>query len=99
MSDINSLKQYYAGIKYIFENYKPEYNDYIINNNVNIEFEKYMITNFNSTYFKVLDYSYVKNFCNDKDKYPDCGETTARNLINLICFDIKNNKFDISILE
>ena len=31
--------------------------------------------------------------------YPDCGEITARNLINLICFDPETGKFNIKILQ
>jgi hypothetical protein len=47
--------------------------------------------------FKVLDYEKSYNLCHPKFTFPDCGETTARNLINLICFH--DNKFDIEILE
>ena len=35
----------------------------------------------------------------EKDlKYPDCGEVTARNLINLICFDPSSGLFNCEIL-
>ena len=48
--------------------------------------------------FKIFNQEQSKNFCeNGKKTYPDCGEVTARNLINLICF--KENKFDIGILQ
>ena len=41
--------------------------------------------------------SKTNNFCNDNGTFPDCGETTARKFINLIC--LNENKFDNSILE
>ncbi len=47
--------------------------------------------------FKVIDYEKSYNLCNPKFTFPDCGETTARNLINLICFH--ENKFNIEILK
>jgi len=48
--------------------------------------------------FKIFNQEWAKDFCgNGKKTYPDCGEVTARNLINLICF--KENKFDIGILQ
>ena len=34
--------------------------------------------------FPILNQEWALNFCNDT-KYPDCGEVTARNLINFIC--------------
>jgi len=47
--------------------------------------------------FKVIDYEKSYNLCYPKFTFPDCGETTARNLINLICFH--ENKFNIEILK
>jgi hypothetical protein len=47
--------------------------------------------------FIIFDQEKSSNFCYPKFVYPDCGETTARNLINLICFN--DNKFDIEILK
>jgi hypothetical protein len=47
--------------------------------------------------FKIFDQEKSSNLCSPKFTYSDCGETTARNLINLICF--KDNKFDIKILK
>jgi hypothetical protein len=47
--------------------------------------------------FKIFDQEKSNNLCSPKFTYSDCGETTARNLINLICFN--DNKFDIKILK
>jgi hypothetical protein len=52
--------------------------------------------------FSLYPYAHTKHFCeqneqNEKSTYPDCGETAARNIINILCFD--GNKFDIEILK
>jgi hypothetical protein len=48
--------------------------------------------------FKIYNQEWAKNFCTINDTYPDCGETTARNLINLICFNGKH-VLDIQMLS
>jgi hypothetical protein len=64
--------------------------------------------------FKIFNTEQAKNFCPDIKKkgadtiifpftfpftFPDCGEVTARNLINLICWDENKKKFDIRLLK
>jgi hypothetical protein len=48
--------------------------------------------------FKIYNQEWAQNFCIDKEKqtYPDCGEITALNLINLLIFN--GSVFDISLL-
>ena len=62
-------------------------------------FEK-IIFNILKKPFNIYNQEWAKNFCdkksNKKSTYPDCGEVTARNLLNLICFD--GEKFDIELL-
>jgi len=41
--------------------------------------------------FKIYNQEQSNAFCDSKKEYPDCGETTIRNLINLICF--KDNHY------
>jgi hypothetical protein len=49
--------------------------------------------------FIIYSQEWSNNFCSTalKPTYPDCGEVTARNLINLLCFN--GDKFDINILQ
>ena len=47
--------------------------------------------------FKIYNQEQSDTFCEEKSRYPDCGETTVRNIINLICF--KDNYFNITILR
>ena len=70
-------------------------NNLTINNN----FEKTILKITNKS-FNIYNQEWSKHFCNIKNNkplYPDCGEVTARNLINLMCFDGIN--IDISQLE
>jgi hypothetical protein len=46
--------------------------------------------------FNVYTYYRSKGFYSNHE-YPDCGETTSRNLINLFCY--KSNAFDTEILK
>ena len=95
MININSLNEYYDGIKEVFNKLKQEYNEYIITDDKIILkdhlFENDMIKYFSSDTFNIFTYGKTKSFC-DNYMYPDCGETTIRNLINLIC--LKDNKFN-----
>ena len=62
-----------------------------------LNFEK-IIFKITNKPFKIFNQEHAEDFCdNSEETYPDCGEVTARNLINLICFN--ENKFDIGILE
>jgi len=99
------IKEYYNGINEVFEIFK----EYELSNKcepITIDtpilsykdntFES-IVYNINKQPFTVLGQEWSKNFCILNDTYPDCGEVTARNLINLLCFN--NVKFDIQILE
>ena len=99
------ITQYYNGIYTIF----CIYNSYNTNKTLldGINQNKYNDTNsfeniiYQITYkpFKVYGQEQSSNFCNEGGTYPDCYETTARNLINLICFDDNNKYFDIEKLR
>lgn len=50
--------------------------------------------------FITYNEEYSRDFCTNREaKFPDCGETVARNLINLLCFDTSNKQFNVSLLE
>jgi hypothetical protein len=51
--------------------------------------------------FHKYEMQYPQHFCppGKGNTYPDCGEITARNLINLICFDHEIKEFNIEILR
>jgi hypothetical protein len=100
------IKEYYKGINEVFSiinpYLSPEKPYELINTDIiklddtdsfeNIVFE---IT---KEPFKVYGQEKSKNFCHTSTStYPDCGEITARNLLNLICFS--HDKFDIDILK
>jgi hypothetical protein len=106
----NGIQQYYKGINEVFTiaNQYP-YNDDSPRNYQKINLEENVITEKPSfeeiviqiiqDEFKIISYHTAQHFCHDenaKNNYSDCGETTLRNFINLICYN--NNKFDIDIL-
>ena len=77
----------------------PKYNIIDTNNiNINNDFEK-KILEITNKQFKIYHQGYSKNFCNDtvSNTYRDCGEVTARNLINLMCFN--GTTIDITQLQ
>ena len=100
--DMDGIKQYYEGINDIFKDVKIQAID------VEAGYKKYEEQKYEENSFediigklvkrdiKVINYEYAKTFCdeNGKNTYPDCVETTMRNLINLLCFD--GVKFDIT---
>jgi hypothetical protein len=102
------IEEYYIGINEVFgiiNKYLPEDKRYLL---INIDKKKSSNSDTNSfeqivyeiTYesFKIYNQEWAKNFCSSgKNTYPDCGEVTARNLINLLCWDEK--KFDIKLIE
>ena len=47
---------------------------------------------------KLFEQQYSKTICSGKN-YPDCGETTLRNFINILIYNEKANNFDIEILK
>jgi hypothetical protein len=62
---------------------------------VDNKFEENIINLLNKP-FNVYEQEQSKSFCNDIT-YSDCGESTCRNLINLICYN--GNTFDIDELK
>ncbi len=91
----NGIKEYYDGIQEIFNlleiplELKPQSKPN--------SYEKQVISIINKNKFKIFNQEYANNFCKTPSKYPDCGETTALNLINLLCWNEKT--FDISKLK
>ena len=100
------ISEYYDGINEVFciINKYLSYDKHL----VYIDINKHSLTAFDSFEkivlsitdkpFKIYNQEWPKNFC-DKGQltYPDCGEVTARNLINLICFN--RNTFNVDILD
>ena len=98
----NGIADYYKGIKEVFD---------LLSNikGINIpplvlqrqektnSFEEIVVKTIQQE-FKIYNQEWAQNFCNDKikDKYPDCGEITALNLINLLIFN--DFVFNITLL-
>ena len=108
----DGIKEYYYGINDVFnivKNYDNRFPTVIIPDNFTTEkFEKYNIgetPSFEMILYKILgsntfinfNQEYSKNFCTVDSTYPDCGETTARNLLNLLSEN--GNRFNIDILS
>ncbi len=96
----DGIKKYYDGINEVFS----IMNKYLPVKYTLVDFTTVLPSNFEKIIvellkkpFKIYNQEWSNNFCPVVDAYSDCGETTARNLINLICFD--DNKFDIDILK
>ena len=89
------------------DNFELSDNLFIINNNLRQKIDK-LTHNISSTPIVTptneiktltpLDIVCERNNIDEK-KYPDCGETTRRKLINLICFDTKTRYFNLQILQ
>jgi hypothetical protein len=102
----DGIKQYYNGINDVFtilnkylgpDKQLPYCNRSLKKSNTDESFER-IVFNIINEKFKIYNQEWAKNFCQNGDKtYPDCGETTARNLINLISFN--GNEFSIDILN
>jgi len=101
--DDRGLSQYYEGINQIFNIInnsfinKIHYPNIVTNNNHNYFAEQ--VLNITKKSFHIYDQGPTNNICttSKNNTYRDHGEVTARNFINLICFDGDN--FDISILQ
>jgi hypothetical protein len=101
------IKNYYEGINEVFEICNKYLNkpfskiDFNQSSNEKSNSFENIIYNITTKNFNVYSQEWAKHFCSmlidDKPTYPDCGEVTARNLINLICYNRIN--FDIKILE
>jgi hypothetical protein len=101
----DGIKQYYNGIndvfcifnKYLGPDKQLPYCNRSLKKSNTESFEQ-IVFDITNDKFKIYNQESSKNFCQNGDKtYPDCGETTTRNLINLICFN--ENKFSIDILN
>ena len=103
----SNIDEYYQGIQDVF-NITNKYSSNIYNicllSNMdsNMSFEEIVIKTITLDFIEFTQ-EYTRPFCfinNEKENtYPDCGETTIRNLINLLCFDISTGGFDIQILR
>jgi len=102
--------QYYEGIKEVFELIRTNFKkDFVPDSPISIEltrienpnsFENYLLNNSKGKYpeFKLYNQEWAKHFCVSyrNQNYPDCGEITALNLINLIIYN--KEIFDITKL-
>ena len=106
----DEVNRYYEGIQDVF-NITNKYSPNIYNicpatipiSKKNITFEEIVIKTISSD-FTVYRQEKSRSFChvsenNNKYTYPDCGETTMRNLINLLCFDVNIGNFNPETLE
>jgi hypothetical protein len=96
----DGIASYYDGISEVFtvlNKYLPEKDQQTLDRTL-LTNNKFENTIFNITMkpFNIYNQEQSNSFCN-RQTYPDCGETTLRNLINLICFNGK--KFDINVLK
>lgn len=66
-------------------------------NSANKSFEQ-LVMDITRVGFKIYNQEYSRNFCEglSEKQYPDCGESTARNIINILCYD--GDKFDTRLL-
>jgi hypothetical protein len=104
----DGITQYYRGVNEVFSIIRQlgskydKYKQIDLENPPDNSFEARLLgIVINKSYKKFTIYHQwqAKNFCETAKKptYSDCGEVTARNLINLLCFNGEN--FDITILE
>jgi hypothetical protein len=107
----NKIEDYYIGINEVINicnfflslikspvKYEPIYLTY--KNTETDTFEK-IIFDITKKNFYIFEMEWAKHFCSSANgtQYRDCGEITARNFINLICFDPETNEFSITILQ
>jgi hypothetical protein len=59
---------------------------------------EHLVLDINRVEFKIYNQEQSLHFCEGTPsrRYPDCGETTVRNIINILCFN--GTKFDIDLL-
>ncbi len=91
-NDNDGIDEYYKGIQKVFDianEHIKDSNLYIGNRHVTEKSFEYTAIGLIKERFKLYTQQYSKHFCIDKPNasYPDCGETTARNLINILCFN------------
>ena len=101
----DGIMQYYQGINDVFDIIKQctKCSQYEQINTIdpphkNNTFESILVE-ITKENFIIYNQEWPKNFCRTalNPTYSDCGEVTARNLINLLCFN--GDKFDIKILQ
>ena len=105
----DGITQYYNGINEVFSIIAKcdakfaQYRQIDLKNPPDNNFESQLIE-MTREVFTIYNQEWSRHFCRNpyppkdrKTSYPDCGEVTARNLINLLCFD--GEKFDIKILK
>ena len=105
----DGITQYYNGINEVFSIITKcdakfaQYRQIDLKNPPDNNFESQLIE-MTREVFTIYNQEWSRHFCRNpyppkdrKTSYPDCGEVTARNLINLLCFD--GEKFDIKILK
>ena len=64
------------------------------------KFEDALIAiNVNKNIIKIFDQEFSNNYCVPNKEYPDCGETTLRNFLNLLTYNHKVGTFDVEILD
>ncbi len=100
------IVQYYQGINEVFQLFNKYFREGQKYELINLEsisanpnsFEQIVFKILNKP-FKIYNQEWAKRFCTSQDTntYPDCGESTFRNFINLLC--IKNNEFNLEILR
>ena len=105
------IDEYYAGIKEVFDIVNMQFPESPLefnesntvkriktadpwDNRDNKSFEQ-LVLDITHTHFTLYTQERANNFCGDY--YPDCGETSARNIINILCFD--GMRFDTTLLE
>ena len=99
----NGIAEYYQGIKDIFcllsKFPKIVVPRLELNRKENPNSFENLVLKITQKNFKILHQEWVQNFCIDSEKklYPDCGEITALNLINLLIYN--NSIFNISLLK
>ena len=102
-NDDNGIKQYYEGINEVIQIFNDNFDlDKYEIININYVPDKY---EFENLVFQLLKEDFIiynqesaKNFCfSFHGEYADCGETTSRNLINVLCYN--GIQFDVKLLH
>ncbi len=78
-----------------------EFNKEEMEGSINEPSFELIISLFTTSSFHIYIEDGTKSYCSDPAKltYADCGETTIRNLFNLIAYNPSTNRFDVDVLE
>ncbi len=96
-NDEKGIDDYYEGVKEIFD---------IANitmtgeGEIDYTFEKAILPIiYSQNPIQIYNQDWALHFCHSKEQqtYPDCGESSVRNLINILCFE--NDVFNLKLLE